>query len=60
MKWSLENIDRVRQAENENELWGLYGVLKDLALFRNWDFQSTIIAFSDSKILKITEEGKVD
>ena len=58
LKESLKNINFVRN--NESEIWRLYNVLKDLPLFKGWDRMDTVIAFSDSVIRVVGEDGKVE
>lgn len=58
MKESLKNINYVRN--NESEIWKLYSVLKDLPIFKGWERMDTIIAFSDSIIRVVGEDGRVE
>lgn len=54
---SLKNISQLRN--NESEMWRLYDVIKDLPFFLGWDRLDAIIAFSDSVIRVVGEDGRV-
>lgn len=58
LKESLKNINHVRN--DECEIWKLYSVLKDLPIFKGWERMDTVIAFSDSIIRIVGEDGRVE